>query len=163
MSDGPSIHPWLSRPDTDPAGRPELLEHLAACAICRARAAEHDPVTLFALCALEPVPEEVAERVSRGAELAIASAARRRRVGRAVSWAALAASLAAAGVFALFERGHVASPAPGRTAVVVEDTSPQASPASMIEVLDSPGTADVVEMAVGDAEVTIIFDKELPI
>jgi len=52
---------------------------------------------------------------------------------------------------------------PGPATAFVEDAAAQASPASMIEVLDSPGTADVVEMAVGDAEVTIIFDKELPI
>jgi len=33
----------------------------------------------------------------------------------------------------------------------------------MIELLDSPGSADVVEMTVGDVEVVMIFDEAMEI
>jgi hypothetical protein len=47
--------------------------------------------------------------------------------------------------------------------VDVQRTGASAIPAGMVELLDSSGSADVVEMTVGDVEIVMIFDEAMQI
>ena len=124
------------------------------------------PERLFALLKLEPVPESILDRVSDGVAAGIARDERRPPARRLVAWGSIAASLLLAGVFGTYlwmgedeappPEGAVRTADPART--VPGDA---AVPASMIEVLDSPGKADVVQVTVGDTELVMIFDEAL--
>jgi hypothetical protein len=108
----------------------------------------------------------VLDRVSERTEAAIERERRRGRSRRALGWASLAASILAAALFiaqAWNQRG-VETPGPTRAAEAgaVQPPAP-AIPAGIIEILDSPGSADVVEMSVGDVEVVMIFDEAMKI
>lgn len=168
MSGHPDPGFLIDREDLPAAERREILCHLQGCADCRARLASRDPSLLFSVLALEPVPVGVLDRVSRRAEAALAREQRRQAARRAYAWATLAASILVAGLFGAYfwtQRGLDAPP-PDRPAVVDAIAAPAqdaAMPAGMIELLDSPGSADVVEMTVGDVEVVMIFDEAMDI
>ena len=163
----PDLRPFLAEAELPTTERSRLLEHLRACPVCRAELAASDPARLFTLLADEPVPAEVLERVSTGAAAAIAIE-RERRMIRPWAVGAVAASLLVAGVFGAYlsNRTGVEPPAPlpVKSALSEPKTAAGASIAvGMIEVLDSPGDADVVEMSVGDVQVVMIFDEALQI
>jgi hypothetical protein len=167
MSDHPNLRQLIEGVNLPADERHELLSHLRGCAGCRAELAERDPSLLFAVLALEPVPDGVLDRVSRSAEAAIAREQRRSTTRRTYAWGSLAASIVVAGLLGAYfwtQRGLDAPP--DRPAVVDAIPAPAADaamPAGMIELLDSPGSADVVEMTVGDVEVVMIFDKAMGI
>lgn len=167
MSDHPSLRRLIEGVDLPADERRALLSHLRACRDCRAELAERDPSLLFTILALEPVPADVLDRVSRGAEAAIAEGQRRSAIRRTYAWGSLAASIVVAGLLGAYfwtQRGPDAPP--DRPAVVDAIPAPArdaAIPAGMIELLDSPGSADVVEMTVGDVEVVMIFDEAMGI
>jgi hypothetical protein len=110
----------------------------------------------------------VLDRVSRRAQAAIAQEERRAATRRTYAWGSLAASILVAGLFGAYfwTQRDLEAPPPGRPAVVdvIPAAAPDAAmPAGMIELLDSPGSADVVEMTVGDVEVVMIFDEAMEI
>jgi hypothetical protein len=169
LSRHPDLRPLLD--DLAGAGpeRAALLEHLRRCASCRAAVASDDPSRLFALLATEAPPPEVLDRLSHRVAAAVAAAPSRRPGRPAWAYGAIAASIVAAGVFGayLWESGSSGAPDPAPPRRVAREVRPPAPisdrPAGMIEVLDSPGEADVVEMAVGDVQVVMIFDREFPL
>ena len=166
MSVHPDLQPLLDGGPLHKARRRELLEHVAGCAACRAALAAEDPSLLFSLLTLEPVPPSVLERVSRGVAQA-AEAAGRDRAPRRWALASLAASL-----FVAVALGGYAwlrpAPAPVVQATQAEPVPRQmpadtAVPVGMIELLESPGEAQVLEIDVGQARLVMIFDEALDI
>lgn len=161
-------HPSLERGDPRPEERRELLVHLQACEMCRSRWSAKDPSVLFSLLAIEPVPDDVLERVSRGVEDAMAAEVERETGRRWVAWGSLAASLLVAAVLGayLWNQAPITAPAPAvaDSGAGMSAPAPEATiPAGMIEFLESPESAEVVEMSVGDVEVVMIFDEAMEI
>jgi hypothetical protein len=167
MSNHPDLRRLTDHVDLRAAERHEILTHLRGCAGCRSELAGRDPSLLFSILALEPVPSDVLERVSRRAEAAIAREKLRSATRRTYAWGSLAASILVAGLFGAYfwtQRGLDAPPDRPAVVDVIAAPAPDAAmPAGMIELLDSPGSADVVEMTVGDVEVVMIFDEAMGI
>jgi anti-sigma factor RsiW len=163
----PDLRPFLAEAELPTTERSSLLEHLRSCPLCRAEVVASDPTRLFTLLAAERVPPEVLERVSTRAAAAIA-VERQRRTIRPWAMGAVAASLLVAGLFGAYlsNRPGVEPPAPlpVKSLLSKPKTAAEVSiPAWMIEVLESPGDADVVEMSVGDVQIVMIFDEALEI
>lgn len=170
MTGHPDLTPIL-RGDELPRGeRQELLTHLHSCSACRATMADEDPSALFSLLALEPVPDTVLARVSRGVADGIARESRRVSTRRAYALGSLAASLLLAAFLGLYLRTQNGAPAappiPLKLVDVNTETTSEAEsamPAGFFEVLDSPSSADVVSMSFEDIDFVMIFDQELGI
>jgi anti-sigma factor RsiW len=163
----PDLTAFLRDDELSRAERTRLVEHLQGCPVCRAEVADSDPSRLFTLLAVDPVPPEVLERVSSAAAAAIAAEGRPPAI-RPWALGAVAASLLVAGILGAYlsNRPGVEPPAPlpVKSALSEAKTAAEVSiPAGMIEVLESPGDADVVEMSVGDVQVVMIFDEALEI
>jgi anti-sigma factor RsiW len=165
VSGHPDLRPLIDGADLERSNREALLAHLEGCAACRAELAAEDPSLLFTLLATEPVPAGVLEQVSERTAAALAAERTPRRLP-GWAWGALAASILTAGLFVTYVNRpavEVPPPLPGPASAQAPPPPPAAIPAGMIEVLDSPGEANVVEMTVGDVEVVMIFDEELGI
>lgn len=169
-----SQHPepgLLSRFETlEGEARAELLDHVGGCAECRARLAEGDPTRLFALLALQPLPRPALDRLSARVDAELDRDARRRpswpRFGAVAS---LAASLVLAGLFGIYLTGRstpepapvlpLEGPGPARAEVLSEPW-----PATDgLELISSPGEAQVMELTVGETQFVMIFDEAMDI
>jgi anti-sigma factor RsiW len=141
--------------------RREVLRHLAGCAPCRARAAADDPAALFALLALEPLPAGALDRLELALERRVDDADAGPRSARRI-WAAagLAASLLLA-VLVGVQSGPVEPPSP--PAVEASLSVPdERLPERGVELLSAPpGDTQVVDLAVGEAHVVILFAEGL--
>ncbi len=148
--------------DTASPRREELLRHLQGCAACRAAVAAEDPSRLFALLALEAVPEGLLDRLSENVATAIAAepgAVPAKRSFRR-RWASIAASLLLAGAFStyLLDRdGKETEPASAPVAFVVEERKAEQA----FELISSRETAEWIDFSVGGERVVMIFDEEL--
>jgi len=164
MTPCPDRSAWARFDDLDGARRASVLEHARGCAACRRSLLAGDPSRAFALLGARPVPPAVLRHVSTGVASALASGSPSASEGTArrvavAGWAA--ALLLAAGVAGLLS-GPAESPATSnspaaRAAMTADEVGPQAG----VEVLSSPGNAQVVDLAVGDAQVVMIFDEGL--
>jgi hypothetical protein len=134
------------------AARAELLGHARACAECRARLLADDPVALFAFLDQVEIPESILASVSAGVRAGLDRESPRRDWFRpAVAWAAAAAMATALLVPAALRY----QPVVPRAATV------EVAPRAGIEALRTPGTAQVLDLTVGDTQVVMIFDAEL--
>lgn len=119
---------------------------------------EDDPTAIFARLRDVEIPPELLASVSQGV-----SAALDREVPRptwirpAVAWAA-AAALAIAVLVPAALRPH--PQAPPVVAVAAPAAAP-VTPRAGIESLRTPGSAQVLDLTVGDTQVVMIFDAEL--
>ena len=142
--------------------RERIVQHLDGCARCRARVSEQDPSALFALLSLETVPQDALDRLSARVASALAEG-RTVRPRFTYRWAA---ALAASVLLAAFFVGYLLREAPPAEHVelspVPEFVLPDA-PERGIELLSSPGTAQLVGFTVGETQVVMIFDEELDI
>jgi hypothetical protein len=169
VSGHPDLRAWVAGEELPSGERAGLLDHVLRCSACRAGIAAQDPSRLFALLALEPVPAEVLERVSRRASEAVdRETARRAARSRGVAFAAIAAAVLLAAVVGVrWLSGDAAGPPPPPVRAETAPPRPavEAAPAfpASIELLQSPGDADVVELSVGDVRVVMIFDERLDI
>lgn len=164
MTGHPDLTPILRGDGLPRAERQELLTHLHHCSSCRATMAEEDPSALFSLLALEPVPDTVLARVSRGAADGIARESRRVSTRKAYALGSLAASLLLATFLGLYLRNHDGAPtAPAVPLKLVDVETETTSEAGFFEVLDSPGSADVVSISFEEIDFVMIFDRELGI
>ena len=170
MTGHPDLTPILRGDDLPRAERRELLTHLHGCAACRATMADEDPSALFSLLALEAVPDTVLARVSRGAAEGIARESRRVSTRRIYTLGSLAASLvlaAALGIYLQIQNGAPAAPA--AAAQLVDAARPTTSvaesavPGGFFEVLDTPGSADVINISFEEVDFVMIFDPEIGI
>ena len=132
--------------------REELLDHVRICVRCRASLAEDDPSRLFALLARHAVPSRIVEGVSEGVREAIGSSA------RSAAGGSYAAAWAAALLLAAIAGWRLVSPVP--VPVASKLAGPPRDRAE-VDVLSSPGSAQVVDLAVGDAQIVMIFDEGL--
>ena len=167
-----NTHPERSRlqewDDLSEADREPLLEHLRRCGDCRRVLIAERPESLFALLALQPIPADALDRVSNGVATAIDRPVRSRRFG---GLAALAASLllaAIGGVWMLRDETPavvaVAEPEPRPAATAAAPLLPVANePVRGLELISTPGQAEVVDFAIGDAQVVMIFNKDFDI
>jgi len=164
----PDLQAWIEG-ELSPDERRTVETHLNGCTACRMQVAERDPSLLFRLLSLEPIPEGVLDRVSTRATAAIAREVESRSGRRWAGWAAVAASFLLAFWFGAYlwdsPVGGIGAPTAPSTAWSPGDDRPgTAVPASMFEVLESPGDADVFEFSIeGDVQVAMIFDTELEI
>lgn len=133
--------------------RDDALRHAVRCPRCREALVADDPSRLFALLALEPPAEETLERVSDNVMRQVGEP----RVLR--SLASVAASLLLAGIFGVYMMGNRGA---GPTASL--QPSPEVPVASDgIELISSPGDAQVMEFTVGETQIVMIFDEAMDI
>ena len=170
MTDHPDLTPILRGGELPRADRQELLAHLHRCSACRATLADQDSSALFSLLALEPVPDTVLARVSRGVADGIARESRRASSRRIYALGSLAASVLLAASLGVYlwtqNEGPGASPIPAQLVDLETETTWEAEsamPAGFFEVLDSPSSADVIRIAVEEIDFVMIFDAELDI
>ena len=149
------------------AKRSELLGHAAECGACRERLAEGDPSRLFALLAVQPLPGEALDRLGSGLDAALDRiAAPGPAPFRFRAAAGLAASLALAGLLGAY---LTLSPGPDPALVALPSTPPamlareREVPAGGVQLISSPGEAQVLELTIGETQVTMIFDEALDI
>jgi hypothetical protein len=171
-----STHPDLTRFD-DLAGeaRLTLLRHVDTCDACRASLLEIDPSRIFALLSLDTPPAAALDRLSARVEAAI-DAETAVRPARRPLYAAL--SVAAAVLLAVLFGGYLlerdAAPVAPQTAAVSPDTELSDTtaaaierfdrePVTGVELLDSPSSGQLVNVSVGETQITMIFDEALDI
>jgi len=148
--------------------RRAVARHALACASCREVLTRRDPSVLFALLALQPIPEEALNRLSERIDLAV-GAERPPAAGR--RWLSVASVAAALLLAALFGRelGRVESPTVASSRglqaepAVVSPPEDSILPARGVDLISTPGEADVVAFALGETQVVMIFDKKLDI
>jgi hypothetical protein len=144
--------------DLDRAARAAAVEHASGCADCRARLLAADPTRSFALLAAVPIPAGRLERLSAdvGREIDRLGGRSSSR-GRAVGSIAASVALAAALVGLVGDRGADTVERAG-----VERPPARVEPAyGRVDVLSSPGEAQVLDLRVGGTQVVMIFDKDL--
>ena len=152
-----------------PQRRQEVLEHVERCPACRAELIASDPSRLFALLALEPIPAEALEALSGRVTAELDRQDDRRGTG--ARWGlvgSLAASLLLAGLFSGYLATRPALPTldargPATDVVEIEPSLGRTSSPGGIELISSPGEAQVLELSVGETQVVMIFDDELDI
>ena len=138
--------------------REELLRHIAACDNCRAVLADEDPSRLFCLLSLEPIPVAALDRLSAAVADGIVPV--RPAASRPyLTAASLAASLLLAAAFGAYFLNAPEPQEPWRAEVM--ELLDRNVPVRGIELLSSPGVAQVVDLEVGGNQVMMIFDKEL--
>jgi hypothetical protein len=164
MTSCPDRPTWTRFDELEGSRRASALEHARGCAACRRLLLVDDPSRAFALLAARPIPPAVLERVSSRVASAIATgdlaaSDRTARHVAAAGWAA--ALLLAAGAAGLLsgpsEVPELSTPAVTRAVMASGEIGLQAG----VEVLSSPGNARIVDLAVGDTQVVMIFDEGL--
>ncbi len=167
------------------AERRRVTEHAASCVDCRRALIEEDPSRWFALLVHQELPGDALEALSERIELRLDRVDRRAPVarpglpGRWVAAAAVAAALLLAVLFGSSIDGLPTLEQPQNVIAeaaappITEDDlleflrrqteSPAVLPARGIELLSSPGDAEVVDFALGETQVVMIFDAELDI
>jgi hypothetical protein len=150
----------LARLDELPADRrAELLSRAADCAECRRRLVAVEAAAVFALLADDPLPAGALERLSARVDSEVD-----RLQGHGRGWRGAVGSVAAAVLLAAFLGTYVSQrddgPAPPAPAPALLEAK---APLPGIELLSTPGRAEVVDVEVGGTRVVMIFDKELDI
>jgi hypothetical protein len=166
-----SEHPdrdLFERFDSLPEGsRLRLLRHAVECGFCRARLLSAEPSRAFALLAAAPLPEDSLERLTAGLGQELDRIAPRRgAIHRFRTAAALAASLALAGFFGFHLLPSSRPDHGGATTVPLPIPALAREgkvPAGGVQLISSPGEAQVLELTIGETQVTMIFDEALDI
>ena len=160
----PETRRLIGLSDLPEGERRDVLDHVDRCAECRARLAAADPSALFALLALEPLPADALDRLTGRLEAELDRGAPRRLTRWYVA-ASVAASLALGGFFGWQAWQSAPTPvvADGHPFPELRELIESRAPATGIELISSPSDADLVDFAVGEAQVVMIFDKELDI
>lgn len=139
--------------------RQRVLDHVRSCSECRDQWVGADPSRVFALLAVDSVPEAALDRLTAciDAELERESTARRRR-GLAAGGLSLAASVVLAVIL-----GGGLTRRPESSGTPFGGLEPVELPVAEIQLLASPGEAQVLDLSVGGTSVVMIFDRDLDI
>ena len=149
--------------------REEALAHIEACADCRGRWLAEDPSRIFALLSLSPIPEVALDDLSARLGDAIDSAPDSRRPRpRLHAFTSIAASLLLAAAFlgylSIRSTPPIGTPtALAPVAVVERIEQGEPRPTEGVEVISSPGAAQILELSVGETQVVMIFDEAMKI
>ena len=142
--------------------RARVVRHLDGCPTCRSLVSRQEPSALFSLLSLEPLPQDVLDGLSARVAASLPDSTTARPQFTRHWAAALAASL----LLASFFSGYLLRKPPP----VERAELPQAphialpdAPERGIELLSSPGTAQLIDFSVGETQVVMIFDEELDI
>ncbi len=144
-----------------------LLDHVRRCPHCSAELAASEPAALFSLLALDTPSADELERLSARVDAEIA--AEPQPAGSATRWMSVAASLILAGVFAtyLWTRPAVLPETANLRQPLLDSLDlhaiPAADAAGSVEWVASPGTAQVMDLSVGEMQVVMIFDEAMDI
>ncbi len=140
--------------------REDALRHAAGCPRCREALTADDPSRLFALLAIESPSGELLESFSAKVMRQVEEQAAETGYGNLLrSLASVAASLLLAGIFGVYMMvdrgaGPTASSQPWQIAPAASDG---------IELISSPGEAQVMEFTVGETQIVMIFDEAMDI
>jgi RNA polymerase sigma factor (sigma-70 family) len=160
-------HATLRELDALPAAeRAAVLDHVRTCRACRAVLVAARPEALFGLLAARPLPPAALDRLSREVAGAIDRLEARPPVAPWRRWVvpgAVAASLLLALLIGTPLLQRDATPQLAATPAAPAPVADPVLPVRGIELLSSPGDAEVVDFAIGDAQIVMIFDKELDI
>jgi hypothetical protein len=144
----------------DGEARDDALRHAAGCTRCRERLAASDPSRLFALLALESPDGAALERLSESVMQQVEERRSAPQYGGLLRrLAPVAASLLLAGTFGIYMTGENDS---GQTASLAPRPVAPA-PSNGIELISSPGDAQVMEFTVGETQIVMIFDEAMDI
>ena len=164
------------------AQRQGVLKHARSCAACRDRLVSEDPGRLFALLSTDPLPEVTLDRLSERIQVGLVARPEQPRTNR--GWFAVAA-IAASLVFVILvgvlssrqapltelaelteqtELTETSEPALATvTPMGMEEAAAQPAPMHSVELISSPGEAQLVDFAIGDIQVVMIIDQEMDI
>jgi hypothetical protein len=162
--------------------RQGVLQHARTCAACRIRLVSEDPGRLFALLSTDPLPEVTLDRLSERIQAGLVDRPEQPRTNR--GWFAVAA-IAASLVFVILvgvlssrqapltelteltelpELNETSEPALATvTPIEIEAAAAQPAPMHSVELISSPGEAQLVDFTIGDIQVVMIIDRELDI
>jgi hypothetical protein len=159
--------------------RQGVLQHARTCAACRIRLVSEDPGRLFALLSTDPLPEVTLDRLSERIQAGLVDRPEQPRTNR--GWFAVAA-IAASLVFVILVGVLSSRQAPLTeltelpelnetseqalatvTPIEIEEAAAQPAPMHSVELISSPGEAQLVDFAIGDIQVVMIIDRELDI
>jgi hypothetical protein len=162
VSEHPAIETLRNLDDLSADERETVLDHAAVCERCRETLASEDPTRIFALLRRRRIPERLLDDLSSDISAAIDAGKSAQRIPASRrSWAVgawAAAVLLAAGLVLVSDDGAPRAPVdPAVAEVNVKKTTPRAT----VAVLESPGEAQVVDLAVGEIQVVMIFDQEM--
>jgi len=161
VSDHPVIETLRNLDDLAGAERDSVLDHAAGCERCREVLAAEDPTRIFALLGRRPIPESLLDDLSADVSAAIDAGVTPRGIGPARrTWAVgawAAAVLLAIGLVFVTDGEAPRAPFEETVAEVTSMTTPRAT----VAVLESPGEAQVVDLALGETQVVMIFDREM--
>jgi hypothetical protein len=176
-----SVHPTQQVLDSfDELGhkqRQEVLQHARTCAGCREQLVSVEPGRLFALLGTETPSEHALARLSARIQTEIDTGPERSRSSRGwLTVAAIAASLLVVILIGLQSSRQTpftgtSEPNFSEVTPVTSDSFPgldhavteQTDPPRSVELISSPGDAQLVDFAIGDIQVVMIFDQELDI
>ena len=168
MNDHPEVKLLDRYEALSAAQRGDLLRHAERCATCRRRLAEADPTRLFALLSRLPVSEGALNRLTIGLDRELDRDDPKRPGSRWLgAVASIAASLALAAVLGSFALRLAADlpvasvPAPAMGGVVLAREGEPAP--GGLQLIFSPGEAQVMELSIGETQVVMIFDEALDI
>jgi hypothetical protein len=143
--------------------RAEHLRHAADCAACREKLLDGRSERIFMLLGSESPPADKLDRLAAEVERRIegeGSLHRFRQRMRAL--VPVAASIILAGLLGIYTTiNRVQSPL--GMAAAVEPYLEASAPSEGIELISSPGDAQVMEFTVGDTQILMIFDEALDI
>jgi hypothetical protein len=161
VSDHPSIETLLNLDELAATERDSVLDHAASCERCRDRLASEDPTRIFALLGRRPIPESLLDDLSASVSSSIDAGETPRGIGvshrrwAVGAWAA--AVLLAIGLVFVTD----GEAPPDTVEEIVADVKVKTTPRATVAVLESPGEAQVVDLALGETQVVMIFDREM--
>ena len=134
--------------------RAAWLEHVADCPDCRDTWLEGDPSRIFALLSDQPAGDEAGEQMAL--DRLSGSIRGTIRAGHPASlWFRLAAAAVLAGAMLVPSAAWLFRERPA--APVLAATYPLAD----VEVLSTPGDAQIIDLSVGNTQVVMIFDSRI--
>jgi len=144
----------------DRGARAEAVAHVAECADCRARLLAAEPTRAFALLGTLPISPARLDRLSAALAREIDRSSGRAAARPLRRAASIAASVAlAAGLAGL--TGDRGSPSVAERAGLGELGTSAEAAYGRVDLLSSPGEAQVLDLRVGGTQVVMIFDKDL--
>jgi hypothetical protein len=150
-------------PKFESGERAEHLRHAAECAACREKLLDGRPERIFMLLGSESPPADKLElltaEIGRRIESESSFHGFRQRMRTLLP---VAASIMLAGLLGIYSTINRVQTPLGRAAAV-EPYLEASSPSEGIELISSPGDAQVMEFTVGETQIVMIFDEALDI